>query len=89
MSEPKIELIKPLYRPSVERQKQRYWAMKNTERRIAARHARHPRDPNRKRIPDNSEPWLDHPARNLSELVEVMKQMEASARTWKLNLTSS
>lgn len=89
MSEPKIELIKPFYRPSVEAEKRRYWDLKNQERRIAARRAKHPIDPNRKPIPDNSVPWLDHPARNLTELVNVMRDMEASARQWGTELTVS
>jgi hypothetical protein len=76
MAEIKTALIKPRYRPSVEREKQRYWAMKNTERRIAARHAKHPRDPSRKPIPDNSAPWLDHKPRSFAEIFFICDQIE-------------
>lgn len=90
MAEEKTALIKPLYRPSVERQKQRYWAERRRKQMLERlRGGRPSAEPNRKPIPDNSVPWLDRPARNLSELVEVMRQMESCARTWKLDLSSS
>lgn len=77
MDESPVKLIKPFYRPSVEREKRRYWELKNQQRRIAARRAKLPSAPTKKPIPDNSVPWLDHPARSFAEIFYISDQIEA------------
>lgn len=74
------------YRPTIEQLKKRYSSdmarRKMQERRDAAR------DPSAKRvkIPDNSEPWLPHPPRSVTECAWISSQVGDNIEQWKLTL---
>ncbi|MCP5560867.1 MAG: hypothetical protein H7A55_24255 [Verrucomicrobiaceae bacterium] len=71
------------YRPTIEQLKKRYSSdmarRKMQERRDAAR------DPSAKRtrIPDNSEPWLPHPPRNVEECAWISEQTKRNIEKWQ------
>lgn len=71
------ELITPRYRPSVERQTKLYWSLRRSSAvRAAWRAKAGPRWA--RKIPSNSEPWLPHPPRTVSEIFFICDQIDGA-----------
>jgi len=58
------------------------WAEWERQKRIAKRHLERPPCPDRPRIPDNSEPWLKHPPRTISDLFYISDRVAEVAAKW-------
>lgn len=71
------------YRPTIEELKLRYSRQLAQRKMIERRHAANPGLANRKPIPDNSEPWLPYPPRNIEECAWISKQVAESIATWR------
>lgn len=74
------------YRPDVEFQKLCYSMMKSrsTLRRLQGKSTLP--DPNRKPIPDNSEPWLPGGVHSVKDAIWISDQIKMTAKQWKLPL---
>jgi hypothetical protein len=65
------------------------WAEWERKKRLEKWRAAHPQRPDRPRIPDNSEPWLKHPPRAISDLFYVSDCVAEVAKKWGPQATSS
>ncbi len=74
------------YRPDVEFQKWRYSMMKSraTLRRLQGKP--NTPDPNRKPIPDNSEPWLPGGVRSVKDALWISDQIGKDIALWRNKL---
>lgn len=73
------------YRPNVQRQKELYSAMKSREYMRKRRLVKHPLDPNRKPIPDNSEPWLPEGVKCVADALWISDQVATDIIRWRTN----
>ncbi|MBX7208197.1 MAG: hypothetical protein K1X78_07800 [Verrucomicrobiaceae bacterium] len=76
------------YRPTIEQLKKRYSAEMARRKMIERRHAEHPELATRKKIPDNSEPWLPHLPRTADECWWVSEQVAKNISEWKQSFPS-
>ena len=73
------------YRPNVERQKMLYSMEKS--RKVLRRWQGKPGgpDPDKPRIPDNSEPWLPGGVRSVADALWISDRIKETAEQWGLN----
>jgi hypothetical protein len=73
------------YRPNVERQKMLYSMEKS--RKVLRRWQGKPEgpDPDKPRIPDNSEPWLPGGVRSMADAMWISDRIKETAEQWGLN----
>ena len=73
------------YRPNVERQKMLYSMEKS--RKVLRRWQGKPEgpDPDKPRIPDNSEPWLPGGVRSVADALWISDRIKETAEQWGLN----
>jgi hypothetical protein len=58
------------------------WDEWEREKRAAKRRAARPQRPDRPRTPDNSEPWLKHPPRSISDLFYISDKVAEVVEKW-------
>jgi len=73
------------YRPNVERQKWLYSMEKAREFMRRRRMEGKIVDPNRIRIPDNSEPWLPGGVKSVADALWISDQIAKDIQRWRIN----
>lgn len=79
------------YRPNVDRQKWLYSMMKSREIMLRRRRAKQGRDASevaaeKKRIPDNSEPWLPGGVRSVADAIWISDRIKETVKQWRIPL---
>jgi len=69
-------------RPTIEELKKRYSCAMARRKMLERRHAARPGSANEPKIPDNSEPWLPHPPRNVAECMWIADRVAEEVEKW-------